>query len=184
MCNGEDLGSRKPICAHCGSRRVVQLSRKKADSKVIETYKCRACAESFLLMKNLDKELVNFAEDLNDLFLRQGKTHEKEPKKCTQVWPAYNEAKVIKNVIKGLKKEGYDDLIVVDDGSKDDTSHIAKAAGATVYNHIISFVSFLISFGSCWPSESKVTMMSASSIRAALIPVPRLPPSPLFIMWL
>jgi UDP-N-acetylglucosamine---dolichyl-phosphate N-acetylglucosaminyltransferase len=43
----------------------------------------------------------------------------------TIVMPAFNEAKVIEEVIKGIKKEGYKNIILVDDGSNDNTSQIA-----------------------------------------------------------
>jgi len=49
--------------------------------------------------------------------------------------PAYNEAKRIAPVIRALRKEGYSDILVVDDCSKDDTAHIAKKEGAIVVRH-------------------------------------------------
>ncbi|MFT4311122.1 MAG: glycosyltransferase family 2 protein [Candidatus Woesearchaeota archaeon] len=52
--------------------------------------------------------------------------------------PAYNEEKSIGRVIEDLKKEGYKDVLVVDDGSKDDTSKIAKSKGAVVLRHLIN----------------------------------------------
>lgn len=58
--------------------------------------------------------------------------------------PAYNEEKTIGNVLKDIKevinKEGYNyKILVVDDGSKDETSEIAKKEGATVVSHPINF---------------------------------------------
>lgn len=47
-------------------------------------------------------------------------------KKTYIVIPAYNEAKVIGDVIRGVKEEGYDNIIVVDDGSADNTYDILK----------------------------------------------------------
>jgi len=48
--------------------------------------------------------------------------------------PAYNEEKYIGSVV--LKAQQYaDEVIVLDDGSTDDTSEIAKLAGATVIRH-------------------------------------------------
>ena len=47
--------------------------------------------------------------------------------------PAYNEAKEIRDTIFGLKSVEYiDKILVVDDGSHDDTSAIARSAGADV----------------------------------------------------
>lgn len=51
---------------------------------------------------------------------------------------AYNEEKNIKKVISNLKNEGYHDIVVVDDGSKDKTFEIAKSTGITVLKHIIN----------------------------------------------
>lgn len=47
------------------------------------------------------------------------------------VVPAYNEAVSIAQVISGIHSAGLS-CVVVDDGSEDNTSHIAKEAGATV----------------------------------------------------
>jgi UDP-N-acetylglucosamine---dolichyl-phosphate N-acetylglucosaminyltransferase len=54
------------------------------------------------------------------------------------VIPAYNEAASIGRVLKGLKKAGYSDIIVVDDGSKDRTYEIAQKEGVNVYRHIVN----------------------------------------------
>ncbi|MBS3172157.1 glycosyltransferase family 2 protein [Candidatus Woesearchaeota archaeon] len=51
---------------------------------------------------------------------------------------AYNEENNITKVICSLKKEGYHNIIVVDDGSKDQTSKVAKSAGAITLKHIIN----------------------------------------------
>jgi len=51
---------------------------------------------------------------------------------------AYNEGKSITRVISGLKKAGYDNIVVVDDGSKDDTYNMALDAGATVLRHVVN----------------------------------------------
>lgn len=48
--------------------------------------------------------------------------------------PAYNEEKAIETVIKGIKKEGWE-IIVVDDGSIDRTEEVAEKAGARVIKH-------------------------------------------------
>jgi glycosyltransferase involved in cell wall biosynthesis len=53
---------------------------------------------------------------------------------------AYNEERAISDVIAALKKEGYkgNEIIVVDDGSKDNTAEKAKRSGATVLKHAIN----------------------------------------------
>ena len=56
----------------------------------------------------------------------------------TVVIAAYNEAKVIGDVVKDLQKHGYTDIVIVDDGSKDETGARAEKAGATVLRHIIN----------------------------------------------
>ncbi len=55
-----------------------------------------------------------------------------------KVWiviPAYDEEEMIGSVIRGLKHEGYDNIIVVDDGSEDNTAGIARSEGAEVVEH-------------------------------------------------
>ena len=47
------------------------------------------------------------------------------------VVPAYNETVSIARVISGIRSAGFS-CVVVDDGSEDDTSHIARKAGAAV----------------------------------------------------
>ncbi len=59
-------------------------------------------------------------------------------KKTLIALPAYNEAKVIGSVIKSIKQEGYKDILVVDDASKDSTSYTATKAGAVVIKHLIN----------------------------------------------
>ena len=51
--------------------------------------------------------------------------------------PAYNEARNIADIVK-LAKKYATEVIVCDDGSVDDTSNAAKAAGATVIRHAIN----------------------------------------------
>jgi glycosyltransferase involved in cell wall biosynthesis len=52
------------------------------------------------------------------------------------VIPAKNEAGAIATVVAGAKKEYPDaELIVVDDGSSDDTAKVAEEAGARVVRH-------------------------------------------------
>ena len=59
-----------------------------------------------------------------------------EPSEVSIVIPAYNEADVIASVVSTLAAAGpWREIIVVDDGSADDTSARAGAAGAAVVRH-------------------------------------------------
>jgi len=51
---------------------------------------------------------------------------------------AYNEEKNIPRVVSGLLKAGYNDIVVVDDGSKDNTCEAAVKAGATALQHVVN----------------------------------------------
>lgn len=64
------------------------------------------------------------------------------PSVCIVI-PAYNEASAIGSVVKGMRKtldkSPYNaSIVVINDGSQDDTELIAKQAGATVINHILN----------------------------------------------
>lgn len=50
---------------------------------------------------------------------------------------AYNEEKHISKVLNGLKKK-YKNIIVVDDGSKDNTFAISKKSGVNVLKHVVN----------------------------------------------
>ncbi|MGK2848754.1 MAG: glycosyltransferase family 2 protein [Minisyncoccota bacterium] len=53
--------------------------------------------------------------------------------------PAYNEGRVIRTVIDEIRLFGYQNIIVVDDGSTDDTEEIAKQiSGVVVLKHLIN----------------------------------------------
>lgn len=54
------------------------------------------------------------------------------------ILPAYNEGKVISNVIKNIYRNGYNNIIVVDDGSKDNTYDKSIATGVIVIRHAIN----------------------------------------------
>lgn len=59
-------------------------------------------------------------------------------KKIFIVIPAYNEAKVIGGVISDIKKQGFKNIIVVDDGSSDETKKEAERSGAIVIKHMFN----------------------------------------------
>ena len=60
--------------------------------------------------------------------------------KISNVWaviPAYNEEKNIANIVEKTKKY-VNDVVVVDDGSKDKTKELGEDAGAVVLRHILN----------------------------------------------
>ncbi|MBI4150608.1 glycosyltransferase family 2 protein [Candidatus Woesearchaeota archaeon] len=58
--------------------------------------------------------------------------------KVVIVVAAYNEERAIGEVIKSLQAKHYNDIVVVDDGSKDRTSDIALEHGANVITHVLN----------------------------------------------
>jgi glycosyltransferase involved in cell wall biosynthesis len=54
------------------------------------------------------------------------------------VIPAYNEGQKIGRVIRGLFEHGFTHVVVVDDGSTDDTAGEARSSGATVLRHVVN----------------------------------------------
>lgn len=61
-----------------------------------------------------------------------------ERKKTFIVIAAYNEEGPIGSVVRRCKKKGYPNVVVVDDGSKDDTMIVAQQAGAIALQHSIN----------------------------------------------
>lgn len=55
---------------------------------------------------------------------------------CWIVVPAFNEAASIASVVASLRRAGYAQVCVVNDGSKDGTAALALAAGASVLDHV------------------------------------------------
>ena len=52
--------------------------------------------------------------------------------------PVFNESKVIFSVIRSIQKEGWKKILVVDDGSTDNTYDKVKKTGAIILRHIIN----------------------------------------------
>lgn len=52
--------------------------------------------------------------------------------------PAYNESSVIAEVISGLRKLGFLHILIINDGSTDQTEEVAREAGALVITHLIN----------------------------------------------
>jgi UDP-N-acetylglucosamine---dolichyl-phosphate N-acetylglucosaminyltransferase len=61
-----------------------------------------------------------------------------EDKKIYIVLPAFKEARVIKKVIRDIKEEGYKNIIVVDDGSPDNTYNKGRETGVLTLKHSIN----------------------------------------------
>ncbi|MCR4276464.1 MAG: glycosyltransferase family 2 protein [Candidatus Parcubacteria bacterium] len=55
--------------------------------------------------------------------------------KVIVVLPAYNAAKTLEKTVAGIPKALVDEIILVDDASKDETSRLAKSLGLTVITH-------------------------------------------------
>ena len=54
------------------------------------------------------------------------------------VIPALNEEKYLGQVLDNLKERGYNNIVVVDDGSTDKTYEVAKSKNVTALKHIIN----------------------------------------------
>jgi len=59
--------------------------------------------------------------------------------KIIVVMPAYNAARTLKNTLDDLPNASTSEVILVDDGSKDDTVALAKSFGLKVFSHIGNF---------------------------------------------
>ena len=55
--------------------------------------------------------------------------------KTRVVIPAYNASDAVGNVVRAVRSEGFEDVVVLDDGSTDHTAQTAKDAGARVVSH-------------------------------------------------
>ncbi len=64
--------------------------------------------------------------------------HINPKKRLLIAMPAFNEGPVIAGVVTHLRESGFDNILVVNDCSRDNTAAEAKRAGAFVVNHIIN----------------------------------------------
>jgi glycosyltransferase involved in cell wall biosynthesis len=55
------------------------------------------------------------------------------------VMPAYNAARTLKSTLDDLPRDGVADIILVDDGSRDNTVELAKSFGLKVFKHTRNF---------------------------------------------
>ena len=78
--------------------------------------------------------------------------------KTVAIIPAFNEEKTIGEVVSKSKKYA-DEIIVIDDGSRDKTSKIAKESGARVYRHLINR-----GLGGALSTGIKVALLSGADI--------------------
>ena len=51
---------------------------------------------------------------------------------------AYNEAPTIGSVVTSIREKGYENIVVLDDGSRDSTAEKARKAGARVLRHLVN----------------------------------------------
>ncbi len=61
-----------------------------------------------------------------------------DPKDILVVIPAYNEGTVIAEVVRRVRDEGYPHVLVINDGSTDQTREQAEQAGAIVVSHLVN----------------------------------------------
>jgi glycosyltransferase involved in cell wall biosynthesis len=94
-------------------------------------------------------------------------------KRIMAVIPAYNAEKTIGNIVKQCLSY-CDEVFVVDDGSKDWTTHFAKESGAKVYRLNVNHgAGFATAFGlnGVWDCEAVVTLDSDGQHDPADIPI-------------
>ena len=95
---------------------------------MIMNLKCRKIAWEDIISFKSDKQIANDDPEYLPENIQQG---------IFIVIPAYNEATTVKGVVLELS-ELYPHVIVVDDGSSDDTSSEALSSGATLLQHTVN----------------------------------------------
>ena len=97
----------------------------------------RALTES----ARMNQQLSALLEGLAWEEFREAKLPDRFRDRVAVVIPAYNEAESVADVIRRIPSEVYGEgtaILVVDDGSRDDTSEEAAKAGAVVARHVIN----------------------------------------------
>src|SRR4029077_10160397 len=97
----------------------------------------RALTES----SRMNQQLSALLEGLAWEEFREAKLPERFRDKIAVVIPAYNEAESVGDVVRSIPPEVCGEqtaVLVVDDGSRDDTSEEAAKAGAVVARHVIN----------------------------------------------
>lgn len=54
------------------------------------------------------------------------------------ILPAFNEAPVINDVIKNIQRHGYENIVLIDDGSTDRTFEVAKRSEIKIIRHLVN----------------------------------------------
>ena len=88
----------------------------------------------FKKMKIIDQKQKSVQDDVNILKSKNPSKRDTFPQKIIAIIPVYNEAHIIAEVIKNCKKY-VDEIVIVDDGSADNTVDIAESLGAYVVRH-------------------------------------------------
>ena len=87
------------------------------------------------LEKHIDYEMTSLEFERSDSYIVFARPKwENKENKTLAVIPAYNEGKSIEPVISQARSH-VDTVLVIDDGSSDDTAERARKAGATVFEH-------------------------------------------------
>ncbi len=85
----ENIKKRKPICVHCGSKKIVEIVNQRLTDARVQTYRCRVCSNNFMVLKNLKREVINSATTIDNLL---NPKEIKETQNYSQDWSAYNQA--------------------------------------------------------------------------------------------
>ena len=93
-----------------------------------------------LMTINLGDQLEVYARKMRrleylDELERPPHQAEKKKMKVVVVLPAYNAARTLKKTVADIPREYVDDIILVDDGSRDGTMAVAKSMGLKAYAH-------------------------------------------------